>query len=345
MAEKPKFTVAFTSDRYALDWESEAIASVTDLELEVLTRKCATEDEIVDLAQDADALVVSTRHPITRSVLQRLGRTRVVGSYGVGLDHIDLPAAAELGVVITHYPQYCTNEVADHAMSLILALNRRIHELDQDLRQGAWNRQMARTQQILRGPVAPLREQTLGIVGLGRIGTKVAERARPFGLTVIAADPYLDAQTTVSRGAELVTLDELLQRADIVSLHCYLSPQTEGIIDARALGLMKPTAFLVNTARGPLVDLDAVVDALQRCVIAGAALDVVYPEPLPDDSPLYQLPNVILTPHSAYYSERSIELVRSETLHDTINVLRGMQPRTVANPDVLARVSLTPPEA
>ncbi|MGH2562224.1 MAG: C-terminal binding protein, partial [Thermomicrobiales bacterium] len=300
MAEKPKYTVAFTSDRYNLDWEMDAIASLTDLDIDVVTRKCATEDEIVAFARDADALVVSTRHPITRSVLERLGRCRVVGSYGVGLDHLDLPAAADLGVVVTHYPQYCTNEVADHALSLILALNRRIHELDQDLRQGGWNH--AGTRQILRGPVAPLREQTLGIVGLGRIGAKVAERARPFGLTIIAADPNLDAETAKSRGAELVSFDELLLRSDIITIHCPLGPQTKGLIDAAAFVQMKPTAFLVNTARGPIVDLKAAIDALQRCAIAGAALDVVYPEPLPADSPLYQIANVILTPHSAYYS-------------------------------------------
>jgi D-3-phosphoglycerate dehydrogenase len=340
MAEKSKYTVAFTSDRYSLDWETEALASIADLEIEVISRKCATEDEIVDLARDADALVVSTRHFITRTLLQRLNRCRVVGSYGVGLDHIDLPAAADLGVIVTHYPHYCTNEVADHAMALILALNRRVHELDQDLRQGAWNRHIAGTRGMLRGPIPPLREQTLGIVGLGRIGTKVAERARPFGLTILAADPHLDDETASARGAALVTFDELLRRADIVTLHCPLTPQTQGFMNAEAFARMKPTAFFVNTARGPIVNLDAAIDALERNAIAGAALDVVYPEPLPAESPLYQLPNVILTPHAAYYSERSIELVRSETLHDTINALRGIRPRTVANPGVLDRVSL-----
>lgn len=343
MAEKPKFTVAFTSDRYNLDWETRALAAMTDIEIDVVTRKCASEDEIVELAREADALVVSTRHPITRSVLERLGRCRIVGSYGVGLDHIDLPAAAELGVVITHYPQYCTNEVADHAMSLILALNRRIHELDQDLRQGAWNRGIARTRQIMRGPIAPLREQTLGIVGLGRIGAKVAERARPFGMSVIAADPLLDAGEAAARGAELVSFDDLLHRADIVTIHCPLTPQTRGMMNAAAFSAMKPTGFLVNTARGPIVDLDAAIAALERCAIAGAALDVVYPEPLPADSPLYRLPNVMLTPHAAYYSERSVELVRSETLQDTINALRGIRPRTVANPGVLDRVAFAAP--
>jgi phosphoglycerate dehydrogenase-like enzyme len=139
-----------------------------------------------------------------------------------------------------------------------------------------------------------------------------------------------------------VSLDELLQQADIVSLHCPLTPETRGLIGERALGLMKPAAVLVNTARGPIVDIPALVTALQECRIAGAALDVADPEPLPETSPLYRLPNVILTPHAAYYSERSVEVVRRETLFEALRVLRGQLPRTVANPAVLSRVRLAP---
>jgi D-3-phosphoglycerate dehydrogenase len=138
----------------------------------------------------------------------------------------------------------------------------------------------------------------------------------------------------------LVSQDELLQRADLITLHCPLTPETKGLINATAFALMKPTAFLVNTARGPIVDLDAAIDALTSGAIAGAALDVVYPEPLPADSPLYQLPNVILTPHAAYYSERSVQRIRTETLDATLDVLRGRRPPTVANPAVLSRVAL-----
>ena len=195
---------------------------------------------------------------------------------------------------------------------------------------------------ILRGPVPALRDQTLGIVGLGRIGRAVADRARPFGLTLLAADPFVDPAVVREHGAEPVALDALLARSDIVSLHCPLTDETRGLIGPSAFGLMKPTAVLVNTARGPVVDLDAAIAALQHGTIAGAALDVVYPEPLPVDSPLYRLPNVILTPHVAYYSERSIAIVRSETLSEALRVLRGRRPRTVANPAVLERVQLAP---
>jgi D-3-phosphoglycerate dehydrogenase len=242
-------------------------------------------------------------------------------------------------------PDYCTAEVADHALALILALNRRIVELDSALRQGAWIKHSYHTRRILRGPVPPLRELTLGLVGLGRIGRAIAERARPFGLRVVASDPYISPEVFQDYGATPLPLDDLLQQSDIVSLHCPLTPETRGLIGERALSLMKPSAVLVNTARGPVVDIPAVIAALQECRIAGAALDVTDPEPLPEDSPLYRLPNVILTPHAAYYSERSVEIVRRETLFEALRVLRGQRPRTVANPAVLSRVHLAPSDS
>jgi D-3-phosphoglycerate dehydrogenase len=237
-------------------------------------------------------------------------------------------------------PGYCTAEVADHAMSLLLALNRRLVELDRDLRAGAWNQHGPATRTILRGPVPPLRELTLGIVGFGRIGRAVAARARTFGLTLLAADPYADPAAVAAAGAELLPLPDLLGRADLVTLHCPLTPETRGLIGAPELARMKPTAFLVNTARGPIVDLPALAAALERSDLAGAGLDVFDVEPLPAASPFYRMPNVILTPHAAYYSERSVEVVRRETMNEALAVLRGRRPRTVANPAVLARVSL-----
>jgi len=260
----------------------------------------------------------------------------------VGLDNVDLEAAADAGIVVTHYPGYCTSEVADHALAMILALNRRIVEQDRSLREGAWVEHGPSTRRILRGPIQPLREQTLGIVGFGRIGQAVAARAKPFNLTIVAADPYIDPEVMVAAGVEPATLEELLRRSDIVTLHTPLTPETRGLIDAAALALMKPTAVLVNTARGPIIDLPALAQALQEEKIAGAALDVVDPEPLPADSPFYRMSNVILTPHSAYYSERSVDVVRRETLLEALQVLRGKRPRTVANPAVLDKVTLEP---
>jgi D-3-phosphoglycerate dehydrogenase / 2-oxoglutarate reductase len=344
-----KFTVIVTSDRYGnetrgLELEQELAAAVSDLDVTLLGRASTTEDELIRAAKDADALLVSTREAITRRVLANIPRVKVISRYGVGLDNVDLDAAADAGIVVTHYPGYCTSEVADHALAMILALNRRIVEQDRALREGSWVEHGPATRRILSGPIQPLREQTLGIVGFGRIGQAVAARAKPFNLTIVAADPYVDPAVMVAAGVEPATFEELLRRSDIVTLHAPLTPETRGLIDAAALASMKPTAVLVNTARGPIIDLPALAQALQvqEGGIAGAALDVVDPEPLPADSPFYRMPNVILTPHSAYYSERSVDVVRRETLLEALQVLRGKRPRTVANPAVLQKVALEP---
>ena len=338
----PRFTVVMTSNRYRRDMEPERQILQRYPELEVDLRGVAvrSEDDLAEAGQEADALLCSTIEHLNRRVIERLPRTKVIARYGVGLDTVDLEAATDHGIVVTHFPQYCTAEVADHALALILALNRRIVELDRALRNGAWVTFRHETRKILRGPVPPLREQTLGIVGFGRIGRAVAERAKPFGLTILAADPYVSAEEVRAAGAEPVALEDLLTRADIVTIHCPLTPETRGLMNAERLALMKPGAVLVNTARGPVVDLDAITATLEAGRIGGAGLDVVYPEPLPADHPLYNLPNVILTPHSAYYSERSVETVREQTLVEALTVLQGRRPRTVANPAVLEKVRL-----
>jgi D-3-phosphoglycerate dehydrogenase len=263
---------------------------------------------LIDAGRDADALMCSTLDVLNRSVMSELKKTKVIARYGVGLDNVDLDAATDHGIVVTHFPQYCTSEVADHALALILALNRRIVEQDRALHAGAWVTFRNETRKIIRGPIPPLREQTLGIIGFGRIGRSVAQRAAPFGLTIIAADPYVavDEIRAHPAGVEPVALDDLLTR----------------------------------TARGPIVDIDAITAALEGGRIGGAGLDVVYPEPLPADHPLYRQQNAILTPHSAYYSERSVEVVREQTLIAALTVLQGRRPRTVANPAVLAKVQL-----
>ena len=335
------FTIVVTSDRYGFELEEEVLRTADDLSVELRGAVCTTEDQLIEVGRDADALLVSTRESVTRRVLEHLPRVKVISRYGVGLDNVDLDAAAEQGIVVTHFPGYCTDEVADHALALILALNRRIVELDRDLRDGAWVRYHHMTAGLLRGPIPPLRELTLGLIGCGRIGRAVAARAAPFGLTLVAADPYVDPATLRAAGIEPLALPDLLARADIVTLHCPLTPETRGLIGAAQLAAMKPTAVLVNTARGPLIDLPDLIAALEAGVIAGAGLDVVYPEPLPLESPLYAMPNVILTPHAAYYSERSVQTVRIETLNEALAVLRGQRPRTVANPAVLDRVQLT----
>jgi D-3-phosphoglycerate dehydrogenase len=329
-----------TSDRYALDWERATLAALPDFPFELRAATPTTPEEMIAVAADADALLISSREPVGREVIAHLRNCKVIARYAVGLDHIDLAAAAEHGIVVTHYPMYCTNEVADHALALLLALNRRVVQFDHDLRAGAWVRDAHHMDRLLRGPIPPLRETTVGVVGFGRIGSEVVKRLLPFGIRVLASDPYVAGDDIRARGAEPVALDDLLATSDVVTLHCPLTPETRHLMDARAFSQMKPGALLVNTARGPVVDLDAAIAALESGQLGGAALDVVYPEPLPLASPLYRHPNVILTPHAAYYSERSVEIIRDETLRAAVDVLRGYRPKVVANPAVLDRVAL-----
>lgn len=336
------FRLVYTSDRYDLGYEVQTLSELTDIDVELVSGVVQNTDDLVALAKEADALVVSSREPVSRAAIAQLDRCKVIARMSVGIDHVDLEAAADRGIVVTHCPDYCTNEVADHAMALILALNRRIVEVNEDLHNGAWVHRAYHTREILRGPMPPLRELTLGIVGFGRIGQAVARRAKPFGLRIVIADPYVSSGAAASAGADLLSLDELARQADIITLHCPLTDETRAMIDAAFFDQVKPSAILVNTARGPIVDMDDIAVALRERRLAAAGLDVVHPEPLPSSSPLYALPNVILTPHDAYYSERSIVQLRRDTLDGALSVLRGMFPRTVANPAVFEKVELRP---
>ena len=334
--------IVSTSDRYDLQWERSRLAGLDGLQVELVDATPRSEAELIEAGKGADALLISAREAITETVLDALPDLVVVGRNSVGLDNIDLPAAARHGVVITHFPDYCTNEVADHAIALMYALNRRITQFDRDLRDGAWITHQYHMDRLLRGPIHAMRTLTLGIIGLGRIGSRVATRMAGSVSKVIVADPYIDRTAAESVGARLVDLGQLLLSSDIISLHCPLTPETRGLIDRDRLALVKRTTYLVNTARGPIIDLVALAEALEEGRLAGAALDVVYPEPLPLESRLNALPNVILTPHAAYYSEESVETVRHETLQGVIDVLLGLQPRVIANPDVLNLRPLRP---
>ena len=327
--------IVSTSDRYDLQWERSRLAERPDLDLELIGANPTSERELIEVAHGADALVISAREAITETILQSLPNLIVIGRNSVGLDNIDLAAATRHGVVVTHFPAYCTHEVADHTIALMYALNRRIPQFDRDLRNGAWVAHQYHMDRMLRGPIHAMRTLTLGLIGLGRIGRQVALRMSGSVAGIIVADPYIDQSTATEFGASLVDLDHLLLNADIISLHCPLTPETRGLINRERLALLKHTAYLINTARGPIIDLDALTDSLEAGAIAGAALDVVYPEPLPFESRLHGLPNVILTPHAAYYSEESVEAVRRETLDSVIDVLGGFHPPVVANPDVL----------
>lgn len=339
------FTVIVTADRYGAasgDFarEHELLQQFPELKVEIRGEPGNTEDHLIAKGQRADVLVLSTRDPVTRRICENIPRVKVIARYGVGLDNVDLDAAADHGIVITHYPQYCTSEVADHAVAMVLNLNRRISELNQDLHEGAWATKGRQTAQIVRGPLNAMFATTVGLIGLGRIGEAVAARIAPFGSRILVHDPYIDPDTIRRSGATPATFDELLAESDVITLHCPLTPETRGLLGSEAFAKMKPTVAVVNTCRGPVINEAALIDFLTSNPRARASLDVMEIEPLDMGSPLFQLPNVVLTPHSAYYSEQSAQTVRDQTFLSAIAVLRGERPPTVANPAVLERVAL-----
>ena len=286
-------------------------------------------EEVVARTRDADGLIVSAS-PVTRRVMESLEGLKVVVRTGVGFDVIDLPAATELGVVVVNVPDLWVREVANHALALMLAWNRHIVELDREVRSGAWS------SRVPGASVGSLHGETVGIVGLGNIGSAFARRAAALETHVIACDPYVDDARVRSLGVERVDLHTLAARSDYVSVHTLLNAETRGLIGEAFLRRMKPTACLVNTSRGPVVDEAALVKALQEGWLAGAALDVFEEEPLPANSPLRKMDNVILTPHAAYFSSPAVAQVPRRCGEEVARVLTGERPLNVVNPEVYA---------
>jgi D-3-phosphoglycerate dehydrogenase len=277
-----------------------------------------TEDRVIEMARNADAILV-VRADMSVRVLDALPRLRVIGRYGIGVDNIDLDAADARGIAVVNAPGFCAREVADHTMALLLACSRKVEPLHAALMRGDWGRNIA-------SPMHALYTRTLGLVGFGQIGREVAKRAQAFGITVLAHDPLQDAAAIRVHGAEPAALDDLLARSDFVSLHLPLLPTTKHLVGAKALAAMKPTAFVINTSRGPLIDEAALAGALAARRIAGAALDVFEVEPLPADSPLRKLPGVLLTPHVGGLSDEGQVVLRRMVAGAMADVLAGRWP-------------------
>jgi D-3-phosphoglycerate dehydrogenase len=289
------------------------------------------EDGLIANLREADVVLVSSA-PITRRVMESLPRCRGVVRYGVGVDNVDVAAATDLGIVVAHVLNFCTEEVANHALLFLLAWAKKLLPLDRRLRDGRWGGFPAAEFPAIYG-------QTLGIVGLGEIGRSLAGKAQALGMEVIAYDPYVK-EGGEPLPARLVALEDLLRQSDYVSLNLPLTQETFHLIGERELALMKLTSVLINTARGGVVDEAALVAALRQRRIAAAGLDVFEVEPLPASSPLLELDNVILTPHTAGISEMSARKVRTEVGKAAADLLAGRWPRYVANRGVKPRVPL-----
>jgi len=314
-----------------LDVETEELAKV---DAGVVRADCSTEDEVIEAAKDADALLVIFA-PITRKVLSSLPKLKVAVRYGVGYDTIDVDAAADNGVVLVNIPDFCLEEVADHAMALLLACARRLVWSTEGVKQGRWGEVQMGT---IKNP--SLFEQTMGVVGCGNIGSRIVSRARSFGLKTIASDPYLDKSTAEKCGATLVSLPELLKESDYVCLQTPLNKETHHMIGEKELKQMKPTAYLINTARGAVVDEAALIKALQENWIAGAGLDVFEKEPIELDNPLLKMDNVILTPHYAVHTTTAMKRLRLSVAQEAARVLTGKWPRHWVNKGVKPKVPL-----
>ena len=311
---------------------SEERQGLGDLDCEVVATAAVGRDELIANLKDADVVLVAAAQ-ITRPVLDSLPRCRAVVRYGIGVDNVDLEAATDDGIVVAHVLDFCTEEVSNHAFALLLALARRLLPLHRDTVAGRWRQDHA-------WRLAPVHGQTLGVVGFGNIGRAVARKARAFDMRVLAYDPYGDPETAAETGATLVSLDQLLAESDYVSLHTPLTPETRHLVGAAELKAMKPTAVLINTARGPVVDQAALVEALAGGQIAAAGLDVFEEEPLPAGSPLAEMENVVLTPHVGSVSPEAMRQLRQEVGRAAAHVLRGRWPKYVANPSVKPRVPL-----
>lgn len=304
-------------------------AILDEVGAEIVVAPTGSAEEIIALAADVDAILACWKQ-VPAAALDAAPRCCIVSRYGIGLDNIPVDHATQLGIVVTNVPDFCLDEVAEHTLALIMACGRRIVPHVAATRQGIWNQQLAPGMPRLRG-------QTLGLVGYGNIAQAVAQRARALGMEIIAYTPRLAPDALAPWGRATNDLNELLAVADYVSLHLPLTPATRGLIDADALRRMKPTAYLINTSRGAIVDENALLAALDQGQIAGAALDVMSSEPPAPDHPLLRHERVIATPHVAFYSEAAIVDLATKAARHVAQALRGEVPDRVVNPAVLTQ--------
>lgn len=301
-----------------------------EVDAEVVSTEGKSYSDIVEELRDAVAIVV-IGEPITREMIEAAEECKLIMTLSVGYDVVDLEAATQRGIPVSNCPLYCSEEVAQHAITLTLTVARKIHELIPHVRGGGWDYKQAR-------PVHTFRDRCYGILGLGRIGRRSARLAQGLGMRVVAYDPYLDDDIFEERGVErFYDLKPFLEGVDYLSIHAPLTDETFHIIDAAALRLMKREALLINTARGPIVDQKALETALMEQTIAGAGIDVLETEPPRGDEPLLTLPNAVVTPHIAWYSEESHRQNQIDGMDELVRVLSGSRPRYVVNPEIFSR--------
>ena len=312
------FTIAVADTVFpTLDPAKKALEEQTSQEFRLSRDKSV--ESILEAAADADALLV-TYSPITAEVISGLNKCKAIGRFGIGTDNIDIAAATAKGIAVCYAPVYCLDEVSDHAMALLLACARKIPFANARAAQGRWEMPAV-------APIGRLRGKTLGLIGLGNIPQQIVGKAQAFGINVIASDPYCPDDIFSKLNVKKVDLDDVLMHSDFLSIHAPLTPETENMFNMDAFKKMKSTAFLINTARGPLVEINDLAEALNQGEIAGAGLDVLPEEPPARDNPLLGRDDVVLTPHTGFYSEDALLDLQTTVATDVATILSGGTPK------------------
>lgn len=298
-------------------------AAAKKLGFDLVIGNCQNESDVLDLVRDADA-ILTTFAPVTAKVVSSLTRCRVIARYGVGVDNVSVDEATRMGIYVCNVPDYCIDEVSDHALAMMLSLARRLPVLDRDVKGGNWDYRPFR-------PIRRIRGRTLGLLGLGRIARSLGTKAAALGMNLIAFDPYVQRGSQEEMDVRMVDFDQFLKESDFISIHCPLTSETRGLIGRDAIKKMKSDTILINAARGGIVDEEALVEAIAEGRIGGAGLDVLSKEPIGLDHPLLQFPNVILTPHVAFYSEDSTLELQKSAVDEVVRALTGQPQRSPVN--------------
>ena len=294
----------------------------------LVAAQCKSEEELIAVAHDADAVICQYAR-VGEKTINAFTNCRQIARYGIGVDIVDVQAATRRNILVTNIPDYCVDEVGDHAMAMLLTLVRKLQTYDKASRAGIWRWQAAQ-------PIHRMRGSIMGFLAFGKIARAIAVRAKPFGVQMIAYDPYLATEDFAPYGVTPVSFDEIIERADYLMVQMPLTAKTRGIVGEAELKKMKPSSVLINTSRGPLVDNAALYQALKEGWISAAGIDDTVEEPAKKrdwkpDNPLFQLDNIIITPHSAYYSEESIEAARRCASEEVVRVLSGNRPLSPVN--------------
>jgi len=319
-----KFKVAVT-DYVFPDLETEK-QELKKINAELVESKGSDEESIIEAAKDADA-ILNCYAELTSKVIESLEKCQIIARYGIGVNNVNMSTATKKGIIVTNVPDYCIEEVSDHALALILACTRKICQLNKIVKNGKWDFKDYR-------PMYRLQGQTLGIVSFGKIPRRLVEKIKAYKFNIIAYDPYVDEEIAAKYNVKLVTFEELLKESDIISIHAPLTEETKGMFGSKQFKLMKNSAYLINTARGGLIKDSDLAQALKEGEIAGAGLDVLEDENVNSHHPLVSLENVIITPHSAFYSEQALKDLQYKAVQEVIRVLTGENPKSCVNPEV-----------